>query len=154
MEILLAAAVLSLWALMGSFIWAWRDFRSSIDPVAPLADPEGTEAVWKSLEGLEERTLKQLADLTLAISDGIARNDRAEKRVQKTVTSARRLVREAGLEHAGIEAESDELRESDGDPGPEPELQLMQPSVVPPRNTGIPGLSAETLAEMIEAHNA
>ena len=68
----------------------------------------------------------RMDNLALAVEEGIRRVDRAENRIQKTVTSARRLVRENGLEHAGIEAEFAELESPNAEgipalpPVPEP----------------------------------
>jgi len=90
----------------------------------------------------------RLDDLRTALADGIARVDRSEKRIQKTVTSARRLVQSNGLEHAGIEAEFDELEEPlvqaalSLDP-PEPEETFEDD-----RPTGIPGISRARLEEL------
>lgn len=60
-----------------------------------------------------------MKSLTLAVAEGIERVTRAEKRIQKQVTGARRLVREAGLEHPGIEAEFAELESRDAEAGQE-----------------------------------
>ena len=79
--------------------------------------------------------------LTIAISEGIARVDRHEKRIQKTVTSARRLVRDAGLEHAGIEAEHSELQPPDAD-GNDP-LPALPEQVEATRIIRFPGGSLE-----------
>lgn len=84
-----------------------------------------------------ERLSDRLDKLTLAVSDGIERVSRAENRIQKTVTSARRLVRDAGLEHAGIDAEHAELQPSDGE-GVEP-LPAVPEAVAQGRIIRIPG---------------
>ena len=107
--------------------------ESRIDPVTPPAEPKEAPAYWKLIAELEARVDK----LTFAVSDGIERVSRAENRIQKTVTSARRLVREAGLEHAGIEAESEELQPPDGE-GVEP-LPPVPAEVGEARTIQIPG---------------
>jgi len=87
-------------------------------------------------EALEDVTAR-LDKLTLAVSDGIERVHRAESRIAKTVTSARKLVRESGLEHAGIEAEAAQLPELHGN-GIEP-LSAVPEQVAPARTLRVPG---------------
>lgn len=73
-----------------------------------------------------ETTLAPLAnwraEIMLAVSDGIERVDRAERRVRAVVRSARKELADAGYEHPGLEAEHAELRLVDGDGGDEEEL--------------------------------
>lgn len=101
------------------------------------------------LDGID----RDLAALVLAVSDGIARTDRAEKRIRKTVTSAKRLLAESGLEHAALEAEHDELREPDDEALQEVPLLALSPPVARGR-TGIPGLSPETLEDFERSRDA
>lgn len=91
---------------------------------------------------------RQIDRLQLAVSDGIERVARAESRVSKTVTSARRLLAEGGIEHAGLEAEAEELRgrnEPTSEAEPVPELQ---PVLVDDRPSGIPGMTIDHLARL------
>ncbi len=148
MAILLAVMSLALLALAASVAWAGRVFLRSINQRRPDPDQPDTEAVWKSLEGLEKRTLDQFTELKLALADGIQRVDRAENRIQKTVTSARRLVANAGLEHAGLDAEAAELREEHADGSEEDPVPPLQPVLELDGPSGIPGLSRSELAEM------
>jgi len=99
-------------------------------PSEHQADP-AVRNTWQL--GIED----ELGSLRLAVADGIERVSRAEKRIQKQVTSARRLVREAGLEHAGVEAEYEELHVPDGE-GIEP-LSPVQPHMDNVRSVRIPG---------------
>jgi len=101
-----------------------------------------------SLIDLELRLERSVADLdhrleqlVVAVSEGITGYQRHEKRVQKTVASARRLVASHSLEHAGIEAEFAELEPSD-DSGIEP-LPSMPTEVEPTRTVRFPGGSLE-----------
>jgi len=134
MSILLAVVVLALLTVAGATVYVGRAVLSHrIDRSVPGPDSTATEDLQ-----LFTATLRTDVDrLTLAVSEGIARVDRAENRIQKTVTSARRLVREAGLEHAGIEAEHAELRSPD-DEGIEP-LPAMPAPVDATRTVRIPG---------------
>jgi len=151
MNFLLAAGVIALVALSITFGRAARALLRIIAKLEPVQDPEGLEALWGSLEAFEKRTLNAIAELRLAVSDGIARVDRADKRIQKTVTSARRQLREAGIEHAGIEAEFAELPASDEGGGEDQGVLPLQAPVERDGPSGIPGISRSELAAMREA---
>lgn len=132
------AAFLVVLALAASNVYAGRAIqRPRIDSAPPQREPSRTHELVKRLDEHDV----QLAKLTLAVSDGIERVARAENRIQKTVTSARRAVREAGIEHAGIDAEFDELRPANGE-GIEP-LPAMPTEVETTRVVRIPGGSLE-----------
>jgi len=84
--------------------------------------------------------VQEIQNLRLAVDEGVRSVSRAEKRVAKTVQGARRLVRESGLEHPGLEAEAEELRDRDGEAGDEEELSTVQPDMEEANLvTGIPG---------------
>jgi len=148
MEILLAVAIATLAALTSSVVWAVRVFSQQIDLVGPPRD--STETLEHIAQAARERDEleRRIDQLTQAVAEGIERVDRAEKRIRKSVTSARKLVRENGLEHPAIEAEYEELRERDAEPIEGGELQLVPEPVEEDRKTGIPGLSPATLAAM------
>jgi len=148
MSYLLAVASVALLVLAVSIFKMGRAFLLMIDRQVPLADSvvPYDELKWIH-EGVAKNAL-EIKNLTLAVSDGIARVDRAEKRVQKTVTSARRLVREAGIEHAGIEAEYEELQPVDGEPLEEQPVLPLFEDVEDARPSGIPGLSNAALAAL------
>lgn len=148
MLILQVTAILALVALTASAVWAAWVFSHRTETLEPVEDPE------KPVPGLEEIIRKlalhdqEFAALKLAVSDGILRVDRADKRIQKSVTGARRLLRENGLEHPALEAEFEELGGEDGTGSEEPELQLMPSDVEPNQKTGIPGVSWAQLQEI------
>jgi len=128
------AALLIVLALAASNVYAGRAVqRPHINPAPPQREPSRTHELVKRLDDHDG----ELAKLRLAVSDGIERVARAENRIQKTVTSARRAVREAGLEHAGIDAEFEELRPPDAE-GIEP-LPAMPTQVDASRTVRIPG---------------
>ena len=54
-------------------------------------------------------------DIILAVSDGIERTDRAERRIKATVARARRQLAALGYEDPGLEAEATELHLLDGE---------------------------------------
>jgi len=144
MTILLAVIVTALLALTTSVVWAGRVFLRSSESRSyeQLPAPTSTESVESTAVADELR--QKIADLTIAVSEGIKSNERHEKRVQRTVASARRLVGAAGLEHAALDAEVAELREGDAAPLEEPLLPL-QPLLELDGPSGIPGLSKSEL---------
>jgi len=104
-----------------------------IDRPPPAAEPIDEAKLNRVLVDINDRVDR----LTEAVAEGITKVTRNENRIQKTVTSARRLVREAGLEHAGVEAEYEELQPTH-DEGGEP-LPPMPEEVEAPRAVRIPG---------------
>jgi len=57
----------------------------------------------------------QIKDLTFAVSEGIERTDRAERRVRGVIQRARKELEARGYDDPGLEAEAHELRLVDGD---------------------------------------
>lgn len=53
---------------------------------------------------------RSVEQLTLAVSDGIERVDRAENRIKATIARARKELKGHGFESPGLEAENNELR--------------------------------------------
>jgi len=102
-------------------------------PTGPLDDPSETAELLQALAAGVAENSTRIDELLIAVDEGIKGVARAENRVQKTVSRARRLLRESGLEHAGLEAEALELREADEERSPEPELPAM------PEPVGAPG---------------
>jgi len=150
MLVLQAAAILALMMLTVFVVGAMRVF--SRQKIAPVLDEEwsklraGMLEIGEAIDVQRQKT----ADLTIALDEGIKGYKRAENRIQKTVVSARRLIRENGLEHAGIEAEYEELRERDGEASPEPELPPLLAPVEEHQETGIPGVSQAELEAIRE----
>lgn len=72
---------------------------------------------------------KRLADLVVAIAEGIERTDRAERRVRSVVQRARKELAKLGYEDPGLEAEAQELRLVDGDGGEEDGVRPVPASV-------------------------
>lgn len=64
-----------------------------------------------ALEALQ----RQAKDFTFALSEGIERTDRAERRIAATVKRARDKLAESGFSDAGLDAEADGLQLVDGD---------------------------------------
>ncbi len=132
-------------ALVGALATAARAITRSIDRARLAPERSGNVHFEDHLASEIDKTNAKVEDLVLAVAEGIKRVDRAENRVQKTVTSARRLVREAGLEHAGIEAEYEELPVVDDEAQPLEQVLALPESVVDRAPSGIPGLTNEAL---------
>jgi len=134
MEILVSVMIAALLTVAGATVYVGRVvIASRIDPLPAPAEVPATPDWLDDVGELNARVDR----LTNAVADGIERVARSENRIQKTVTSARRLVREAGLEHAGIEAEHAQLQPPD-DPGVEP-LPALPEEMEEARTVRIPG---------------
>jgi len=151
--VLSTVAIIALLALLGTVAWVGRVFVRSIDLTKPVDHLYVTPGQMIEVQLGITRLQADIEALNLAVSEGIARTDRAEKRIQKTVASARRLVAAAGLEHPGLEAENDELRESDAAPSEEAELRIVPEPVADRGRTGVPGISHSDLDRMREARS-
>ena len=151
MSILLAVVAGALLALTSSVVWVGRVLLRTPTP-APTVDH--WEENSRTLDRLQAEILlnrDELEKFRLALSDGIQRVANAEKRIQKTVTSAKRKLDSLGVEHPGLDAEHEALPQADGDAGPQEEMQLVPPTVERSRRTGIPGLDAASLDKIIGA---
>ena len=153
-EILTIVAVVVALALAMYLAYVARVFLPPTPTVEPVPDRFVTPSMLQDVVQLAEKNAAQINDLTLAVSDGIQRSDRAEKRVQKTISAARRLVRENGLEHAGLDAEHEELLERDDGPSEAREVHPVFQEVAPLPPTGIPGMNPEELQRIREIMNA
>jgi len=92
----------------------------------------------------EERRVKAL---TFAVSEGIERVARHERRIHATVKRARKELEAHGFESPGLEAEAAELHIVDGDRSEQGEVPTLPAGVEPPfeEASSIKGVSAETL---------
>ena len=89
----------------------------------------------------------KIKDLTFAVSEGIERTDRAERRVRGVIQRARKELGKLGYEDPGLEAEAHELRvvdgEGSGDGGVPPVSEEV--AEVGGAASSIKGVPAETL---------
>jgi len=150
---LAVAAILALAALTVSNIVAVRAFSRPSTNAREVTDWSKIREGISQLISRVDANERGIKDLIVALDEGIKGFKRAENRVQKTVTSARRLVRENGLEHAGIEAEYEELRERDVQPSDSDPVPPVRQEVEVFARSGIPGLSGEELAAITERLN-
>jgi len=95
---------------------------------------------------LEDLATK-IKDLTFAVSEGIERTDRAERRIRNAIQRARKELGARGYEDPGLEAEAYELRAVDGDGGKDGGVPTVPEEVeaVGGEASSIKGVSAETL---------
>lgn len=91
---------------------------------------------------------KKVADWTLAISEGIERTDRAERRIRAAIQRARKELKTLGYDDPGLEAEAAELHAVDGDRSPEHGVLTLSSGVEPPVDaaSSVRGVSAAKLA--------
>ena len=91
-----------------------------------------------------ERRVKEYA---IALSEGIERTDRAERRIKATVARARKELGKLGYEDPGLEAEAHELRVVDGKGSEDGGLQPVPEEVDGPGEepSSIRGVPAATL---------
>jgi len=88
---------------------------------------------------------KKVDGWSLAISEGIERTERAERRIRAAIARAKKELAEHGLESPGLEAEAEELRKLDGGRSEEHGVLRLSNEVEPPTLTpsSIKGVSLE-----------
>jgi len=117
------------------------DITSNWDSHRELRSEVG--ALASAVEGMAGK----LKDYSFALAEGIERTDRAERRIKATVARARKKLLEHGIEDPNLEAETDDLRERDGE-GSDPDgvLPLRREVADPAQEaSSIRGVSIETL---------
>jgi len=89
----------------------------------------------------------QAKDFTIALSEGIERTDRAERRIKATVQRARKELKARGYDDPGLDAEAYELQQVDGDRGEDQGVLPLRASVeeAPNPASSIKGVSVEHL---------
>ena len=89
----------------------------------------------------------KIKDLTFAVSEGIERTDRAERRVRGVIARARKELAARGYEDPGLEAEDQELRIVNGDGGQDQQLPPVSEDVAPSaeESSSIRGVPASVL---------
>lgn len=111
MSTVLLLAGIALATLAACLVWVVRVVTRMIDGFQPPDTPSEAsfEALWKSLEELEDRTKDAIAKLTQAVANGIDHVDRNEKRVRGIVVGAKRRFEAEGYVDPGVDAEADTL---------------------------------------------
>lgn len=85
--------------------------------------------------------------IRFAVSEGIERTDRAERRIHATIKRARKELKARGYEDPGLEAENLQLRLVDGDGGAEDGVPAVRSPVEEPADapSSIKGVPANYL---------
>ena len=102
------------------------------------------------LDALEtgfDRLLSDFKATNFAVSEGIERTDRSERRIHATIRRARKELGKLGYEDPGLEAEDLQLHVIDGDGGEDGEVPAVPAEVaeVDSAPSSIPGVSAAQL---------
>lgn len=89
----------------------------------------------------------QAKNFVIALSEGIERTDRAERRIKATVSRARKELKARGYEDPGLDAEAYELRNVDAAGGGEDGVLPMHAPVAEVREeaSSVKGVPAEAL---------
>lgn len=135
----LALVLVALGGNLGVFLWTRDRFeRAETAPPSTYDD----RAILTALDVHDDRisgqqsALQTLAekihDQNLAISEGIERVDRAERRVRAAVTRAKNRMEELGFEDDAITAEVEGLRELDESASGSEAMQPVLPGLEPP----------------------
>ena len=116
------------------------DIRTSLS-----AERHETDQLISAVGALE----RQAKEFLHALSEGIERTDRAERRIKATVARARKELRARGMEDPNLESEAFELRERDGERGDESGvLELHGEVEEPAKESSIRGVTADTLRKV------
>jgi len=116
---------------------------------APLL-PLHAELFDPRLDALEtgfDRITSDFKATNFAVSEGIERTDRSERRIHATIKRARKELGKLGYEDPGLEAEAHELRLIDGDGGLDGGVPAVPAEVEEAESTpsSIPGVTAAQL---------
>jgi len=94
-------------------------YSTRLERVESAPTPGDRVTNLEKLASAHERELEQLTqknkDLTFAVSEGIERTDRAERRIRNAIQRARKELAARGFDDPGLEAEAHELRIVDGE---------------------------------------
>ena len=93
---------------------------------------------------------QKLKATNFAVSEGIERTDRAERRIHATIKRARKELKDKGFEDPGLEAEAYELRDIDGTRSRDGRVPVLPAGVEPPVEaaSSIRGVSVEELQKV------
>lgn len=96
---------------------------------APMRETPPADAAVQALQDRLESCEAKIHELTHAVDEGIARTDRAERRIRAVVKRARDELAEGGFSDPGLEAEAADLRLIDGGGRDERGVQPMRENV-------------------------
>jgi len=143
--ITVAGVLVALAALAGGFVYLARAVLARNEAPTPVREPTGTGQAIEWLTKAQKEQGRRMDDLELAVAEGIRGVTRERNRINKTVGSARRLLRENGLEHPALESEYEDLQPVDAEPREAEQLQLVPQDVASTGPSGIPGVTLQDL---------
>jgi len=126
-------------------------YLARLESVESAPTPDGRvtnlEELTTSLVEETSQLQTKIKELTFAVSEGIERTDRAERRVRGVIQRARKELGKLGYDDPGLEAEAHELRILDGDGGADGRVPAVPEEVaeVESAPSSIRGVSAEQL---------
>jgi len=105
-----------------------------------------TETIATFAESIEQLN-NEIKETRLAVSEGIERVDRSERRIKATVARARSELESRGYKDPGLDAEAFELRDIDGNGSDESGLPAVPETVVESASqiSSIRGVATEQL---------
>lgn len=147
-------------------MWKWKaDTRRALDALgeqlggylARLERVESAPTPGDRVTNVENLTValdsrlseldQKIKELTFAVSEGIERTDRAERRIRNAIQRARKELAARGFDDPGLEAEAHELRIVDGEGGEDRGVPAVSEEVaaVEGAASSIKGVSADLL---------
>jgi len=126
-------------------------YMTRLERVESAPTPGDRVSNLEDLANSHERALadqqQKIKELTFAVSEGIERTDRAERRIRNAIQRARKELAAHGFEDPGLEAEASELRIVDGDGGGDGGVPVVPEEVAEAESapSSIKGVSAAQL---------
>lgn len=112
------ASILSMVGTIGVLLWSFMRFEqietAMIRPTETAYDDSKLRYELEAQAEAIDRLQNTVKDQNVAISEGIERTDRAERRVRATVARAKKRLDDAGYSDEGIQAEIQEFDQADG----------------------------------------
>jgi len=148
----MVAIVLASIALLGMLTLAWsanRQARVFLQSFEAREAPESATPSYNDtaiLQALDDQE-RRMDLLVLAVSEGIERVERSERRVRQTISSAKRRFEAEGYLDPGLEAEASLLPEDDGSSGEDEQLRILPDDVAGVEQANpwesVPGMTRE-----------
>ena len=109
-------------------------YEANCDDIRQLADNIDEMETWRK-------------EIVIAVSEGIERTDRAERRIKATVARARGQLAKLGYDDPGLEAEAVDLHLIDGERGGDERVPPVPQKVAQPESatSSVRGVPAETM---------
>lgn len=123
------------------------ELHAKIDSLPPYVPPPDYSAVFDSIDNKIGELHKLSGETRLAVSEGIERTDRSERRIKSVVARSQAQLEEHGLTDDALDAEASEIFLIDDDGSQERELSPMRPEVenFGVKTSSVAGVDAQTL---------